>query len=85
MYPALLNRTKVFFLLDNGRPHVAKKTHDKLAEMQWQIMYHPLYSLDNQMRHKNLKKESDVKEEVSKYFSSKKVFLKNRIHKLLNR
>ena len=97
--PALVNRKKILFLQDNARPHVAKMTLHKIAELQWEIMSHPPYSpdlsptdfhlflsLDNHMKNREFINEGDIKNEVNKFFLSKtKDFYKNGISKLLNR
>ena len=44
--PALVNRRQVLFLQDNARPHVARITLAKIAELNWEIMLHPPYSPD---------------------------------------
>ena len=41
----LLYEFKLLFLQDNAQPHVAKITLAKIAELKWEIMLHPLYSL----------------------------------------
>ena len=40
----LLYKFKLLFLQDNARPHVAKITLTKIAELKWEIMLHPSYS-----------------------------------------
>ena len=40
----LLYEFKLLFLQDNARPHVAKITLAKIAELKWEIMFHPPYS-----------------------------------------
>ena len=37
----LLYEFKLLFLQDNARPHVAKITLAKIAELKWEIMLHP--------------------------------------------
>ena len=39
----LLYEFKLLFLQDNARPHVAKITLVKIAELKWEIMLHPPY------------------------------------------
>ena len=39
-------RANVYLLHDNARPHTAKDTHSKLAELNWEIVPHPPYSPD---------------------------------------
>ena len=71
----------------------------KLAEVNWEIMLHPLYSpdlsptdfhlflsLDNYMKNRTFNMEDDLKTEVHNFFQSRtKDFYKNSIAKLLNR
>lgn len=97
--PALVNRKKILFLQDNARPHVAKQTISKITELDWEIMCHPPYSpdlsptdfhlffhLDNILRKKTFKNETDLKAEVSTFFNSKPTdFYRDGITKLQNR
>ena len=79
--PALANRKQVLFLQDNARPHVAKMTLAKIAELNWEIMLHPPYSpdhsptdfhlflsLDNHMKNMTFNIEDDLKTEVHNFF-----------------
>ena len=82
-----------------ARPHVAKMTLAKIAELNWEIMLHPPYSpdlsptdfhlflsLDNHVKNRTFNIEDDLKTEVHSFFQSKtKDFYKNGITKSLNR
>ena len=82
-----------------ARPHVAKMTLAKIAELNWEIMLHPSYSpdlsptdfhlflsLDNHMKNRTFNIEDDLTTEVHSFFQSKtKDFYKNGITKSLNR
>jgi histone-lysine N-methyltransferase SETMAR len=39
-------RRNVILLQDNAKPHTAKKTKKKLAELGWELLDHPPYSPD---------------------------------------
>jgi hypothetical protein len=45
--PHLVNRKGVVFHQDNARPHVSKMTQQKIKELNWEILDHPLYSPDS--------------------------------------
>ena len=97
--PALVNRRQVLFFQDNARPHVAKMTLAKIAELNWEIMLHPPYSpdlfprdfllflsLDNHIKNRTFNIEDHLKMEVHNFFQSRtKGFYQNGIPKLLNR
>ena len=97
--PAFANRRQVLFLQDNARPHVAKMTLAKIAQLNWEIMLHPPYSqglyptdfhlflsLENRMKNRTFNIKDDLKTEVQNFFKSRtKDFYKNGITKLLNR
>ena len=44
--PALVNRRSVLFLHDNAKPHTSKMTHEKIKELQWEVLWHPPYSVN---------------------------------------
>lgn len=44
--PALVNRRGVILLHDNAKAHIAKKTRDKIRELDWELLPHPPYSPD---------------------------------------
>ena len=46
MRPELLNRKGVVFHHDNARPHTSLMTRQKLTELGWEVLMHPLYSPD---------------------------------------
>lgn len=93
---SLVNRKQVLFLQDNARPHIAKMTLAKIAELKWEIMLHPPYSpdlspidfhlflgLDNHMKNRTFNNEDDLKTNVHNFFQSKtKDFYKNGIIQL---
>jgi histone-lysine N-methyltransferase SETMAR len=46
MWPALVNRKGPLLLRDNARPHVARKSLQKLHSLGFEILPHPPYSPD---------------------------------------
>ena len=44
--PELINRKGVVFHHDNVRPHISLVTRQKLRELGWEALMHPLYSPD---------------------------------------
>jgi histone-lysine N-methyltransferase SETMAR len=46
-YPALVNRKRFLLQQDNARPHTAKKTHQKIEELEGiELLPHPAFSPD---------------------------------------
>jgi histone-lysine N-methyltransferase SETMAR len=46
-YPALVNRKRVLLQQDNARPHTAKKTFQKIEELEGiELLPHPAFSSD---------------------------------------
>jgi hypothetical protein len=46
-YPALVNRKRVLLQQDNARPHTAKKTLQKIEELEGiELLLHPALSPD---------------------------------------
>lgn len=45
-YPALINRRGVILQHDNAKPHVAKRTSEKVNELGFNLLPHPAYSPD---------------------------------------
>ena len=42
----LVNRKHIIFHQDNTRPHVSLMTRQKLFQLGWEVLIHPLYSPD---------------------------------------
>lgn len=74
---------KVYFLHDNARPHIAKKTRKKLLGFGWDILPHPAYSpdlaptdyylfrsLSNNLRGKIFEEREDIYEYLDNFFKS---------------
>lgn len=45
-FPALANRKGIILQQDNARPHIAKKTLQKIKQFGWELLPHPPYSPD---------------------------------------
>lgn len=78
------DRTKVALLHDNARPHTAKLTRHFLENLGWTTVPHPPYSPDlapsdyhlfrslkQYLRKKSFKNETDLKNDLSDFFSSR--------------
>jgi hypothetical protein len=51
-YPALVNRKRVLLQQDNARPHMAKKTLQKIEELEGiELLPHPVFSPDLEPSH----------------------------------
>ena len=97
--PGLINRGKVILQHDNTCPRAAKKTREKINELNWEVLPHPPYSPDlapldyhlfRSMQHffkeKKFKNLDEVKIALEKFFSSKsKEFYKKGIKNLQER
>ncbi|EYB91627.1 hypothetical protein Y032_0204g1906 [Ancylostoma ceylanicum] len=78
-------RDQILLLWDNCRPHIAKKTQEKLKQLQMEVLPQPAYSadlapsdyhlfrsLEHWLKGKQLQSEDDLKLELSAFFESKK-------------
>lgn len=97
--PALVNRRNVIFHQDNARPHVSKKTIEKLNGFSWELLPHPPYSPDiapsdfhlfrsmqNFLAGKIYKTKMEIKNDIDSYISSKsEKFFSSGIKKLPDR
>ena len=94
--PELINRKCRLFHQDNARPHVSLMTRQKLLQLGWEVLIHPLYSpdiapsgfhlfrsLQNSLNGKNFSSLEDCKRHLEKFFAQKdKKFWEDRIMKL---
>ncbi|KFD48898.1 hypothetical protein M513_10261 [Trichuris suis] len=83
--PALANRRRVILLQDNARPHVARKTLQKISELGMELLPHPPYSpdlsptdhhlfkhLELHLRGKTFGNQTDLENDILQFFDSKK-------------
>ena len=81
--PALVNRKVPLVLHDNARPHVSKRTLQKLKQLGYETLPHPAYSpdisptdyhifrcLSNFLRGKTFIEEKDVKQAFTDFLTS---------------
>lgn len=45
-YPEIVNRKRVILQQDNAKPHTAKRTREKIKELDFDLLPHPAYSPD---------------------------------------
>ena len=95
-HPELLNRKHIIFRQDNVRPHVSLTTRQKLLQLGWEVLIHPLYSpgiassdfhlfwsLRNSLNGKYFNSLEDCKRHLEQFFAQKdKKFWEDGIMKL---
>ena len=94
--PEIVKRKCTIFHQDNARPHVSLMTRQKLFQLGWEVLIHPLYSPDiasldfhlfqssqNTLNGKNFNSLEDCKRHLEQFFSQKdKKFWEDGIMKL---
>ena len=94
--PELVNRKRIIFHQRNARPHVSLMTREKLLQIGWEVLIHPLYSPDiapsdfhlfrslhNSLNGKNFHSLEDCKRHLEQLFVQKdKMFWEDGIMKL---
>ena len=95
-HPEVVNRKHKIFHQDNARPHVSLMTKQKLLQLGWEVLIHPLYSpdiapsdfhlfqsLQNSLIGKNFNSPEDCKRHLDQFFAQKiKMFWEDGIMKL---
>ena len=82
--PELVNRKHITFHQDNVRPHVSLMTSQKLLQLGWEVLIHPVYSPDiapsdfhlfwsfqNSLNGKNFSSLKDCKRHLEQFFAQK--------------
>lgn len=77
-------RIPVVLLHDNAKPHTARLTRDKLADMAWEVLPHPPYSpdisptdfhlfrsLEHWIRGQKFTNREDIEASLAEFFASK--------------
>ena len=83
-HPELANRKCIIFHQGNRRPHVSLMTRQKLLQLGWEVLIHPLYSpdivtldfhlfqsLQNSLNGKNFNSLEDCKRRLEQFFAQK--------------
>ena len=97
--PALINRRGVILLHDNAKPHVAKKTLQKMIDLNIECLKHPPYSpdlsptdyhffkhFDQFLAKRSIASREDVKIAISEFIESRNSdFYVKGIHNLVSR
>ena len=97
--PSLFNRKGIILQHDNARPHKARKTSEKIRELNWEVLPHPPYSpdlapsdyhlfrsMEHSLREKKFRSAAEVENHLKEYFDSKsESFFKRGIEKLQER